>query len=1079
MKKTKLTEKSARIPDTRPFQWEKVIKRYIQEVEHQQTESAKATRFAILTQELFGVEPNFIDNYVSGIEKYIKIPKKDRILRGRVDNLFGNLVIEFERNIPKHLEEAEEQIRRYTAILWSNESPDKRTPFIGMATDGVRFMTYTPVVKDSTIENLNPDDIALNILEKIDWTQTNARDIYFWLDRYFLRKEILHPTSERIVADFGLQSHAFQTVQKSLSDLWKTIKTQSSFEVVFSSWKKYLTIVYGSNIADDQLFIRHTYLATLAKLLSWWRLIGSESLPDDDEIVRMLEGHLFKDHGIENYIDEDFFSWVARSNAQDIGINIIHWLFSLLQNFNIRELSEDILKSLYQELVDPETRHDLGEYYTPDWLAHRIVRKVLNEKPDGAILDPACGSGTFLYLTIHEKRRIFGDVQKTLNHILESVIGADIHPLAVIVAKTNYILALGDLIGKRKGKISIPVYLADTIRLPEKFMNGHQYSILLDSKTAYISEYLLNNLALYDHGITLAKDFAEKYKNQPINLELFRNFLNAQQFPERDNSDVVKALYEIVEMLKDFIDEDRDTIWAYILKNIYKPLFFKEKFDAIVGNPPWIAFRYMWPEYQIFLKKQITKDYQLLTGHGELITHIEVATLFLIKAADLYLKEKGTIAFVLPRSIYTADQHDGIRRRSFQFFENKRFTLTWRELWDCERVAPLFKVPSCVLLAEKVKIDDLQSGADGSIPGLALSGKLGRKNASLDEAEETLHTEAVEYSLNIRGQHSYWATGKDVVLSGPSYYKPKFAQGATIVPRSFWFVKIRPSTLGFNPELPPLETADRAAKMAKDAYQGLILKGNVESRFLYATLLSTDLLPFGHLKYRLMVLPIEPNGNNYRMISPESLNHRGFLHIAKWVEKVENEWANRRSAKAEAINAIDWLNYRNKLSNQNPQAKFRIIYNASGTNVVANVVKNEEIEFCFGGQSMRTNGFINDYVTYFYETSKEIEAFFLATILNAPIINTLIKPMQARGLWGPRHICKKVLELPIPQFDAENLQHRQLAELGQACTAKVKQWVNNGGPGSIRSIGKLRGMVREMLSEELGEIDGVVEGMMK
>jgi len=162
-KPSKLKEKAIRIPDTRPFQWEKVIKRYIQEVEHQQTESARATRFAILTQELFGVEPNFIDNYVSGIEKYIKIPKKDRILRGRVDNLFGNLVIEFERNIPKHLEEAEEQIRRYTAILWSNESADKRTPFIGMATDGVRFMTYTPVVKDSTTENLNPDDIALNI----------------------------------------------------------------------------------------------------------------------------------------------------------------------------------------------------------------------------------------------------------------------------------------------------------------------------------------------------------------------------------------------------------------------------------------------------------------------------------------------------------------------------------------------------------------------------------------------------------------------------------------------------------------------------------------------------------------------------------------------------------------------------------------------------------------------------------------------------------------------------------------------------------------------------------------------------
>ncbi len=1076
MKKTKLTEKATRIPDTRPFQWEKIIKRYIQEVEHQQTESARATRFAILTQELFGVEPNFIDNYVSGIEKYIKIPKKDRILRGRVDNLFGNLVIEFERNIPKHLEEAEEQIRRYTAILWSNEPPDKRTPFIGMATDGVRFMTYTPVVRDSTIENLNPDDIVLNILEKIDWTQTNARDIYFWLDRYFLRKEILHPTSERIVADFGLQSHAFQTVQKSLSDLWKTIKTQSSFEVVFSSWKKYLTIVYGSNIADDQLFIRHTYLATLAKLLSWWRLIGSENLPDDDEIVRMLEGHLFKDHGIENYIDEDFFSWVARSNAQEIGINIIHWLFSLLQNFNIRELSEDILKSLYQELVDPETRHDLGEYYTPDWLAHRIVRKVLNEKPDSAILDPACGSGTFLYLTIHEKRKILGDVQKTLNHILESVIGADIHPLAVIIAKTNYILALGDLIGKRKGKISIPVYLADTIRLPERFMNGHQYSILLDSKTAYISEYLLNNLALYDHGITLAKDFAEKYKNQSVNLELFRNFLNAQQFPERDNSNVVKALYEIVKTLKDFIDEDRDTIWAYILKNIYKPLFFKEKFDAIVGNPPWIAYRNMPPDYQKFLKQQITRDYQLLVGHGELMTHMEIATLFLVKAADLYLKENGKIAFVLPRSLFTANQHDSIRQSTFRLIESPKQHLCWVNLWDCENVAPLFMVPSCVIFGEKTNEKELPKPI---IHGESISGKLNRKNASLEEAEETLHTEAVEYSLNIRGQHSYWATGKEIVLSGPSYYKPKFAQGATIVPRSFWFVKIRSSALGFNPELPPLETADRAAKMAKAPYQELILKGNVESRFLYATLLSTDLIPFGHMDFRPVLLPIEQHGDHYQLLDYEALSNKGYIHCAEWIEKVEKEWIKRRSDKSKGISALDWLNYRHKLTSQNPSIKYRVIYPLAATNLCSAVIKYDLISIKIETQTLSLNGIFLDHALYYYETNNKNEAFYLSSILNSSIINQLIKPMQARGLFGPHDIHKKVLELPIPQFDAENSRHRQLAELGKSCSAKAKQWIDSGGPGSIRSIGKLRGMVRDMLREELKEIDGVVEGIIR
>jgi len=130
-------------------------------------------------------------------------------------------------------------------------------------------------------------------------------------------------------------------------------------------------------------------------------------------------------------------------------------------------VSEDVLKSLYQELVDPETRHDLGEVYTPDWLAHRIVNKLLDENPRGALLDPTCGSGTFLYLSIREKRARLRDSAETLRHILDAVCGADIHPLAVIVAKTNYILALGDLLKKRRGEVTIPIFLADTIKLPQ------------------------------------------------------------------------------------------------------------------------------------------------------------------------------------------------------------------------------------------------------------------------------------------------------------------------------------------------------------------------------------------------------------------------------------------------------------------------------------------------------------------------------------------------------------------------------------------------------------------------------------
>jgi type I restriction-modification system DNA methylase subunit len=56
-------------------------------------------------------------------------------------------------------------------------------------------------------------------------------------------------------------------------------------------------------------------------------------------------------------------------------------------------------------LVDPDTRHDLGEFYTPDWLAEIMLDHVLAENPDVRLLDPACGSGTFLYTAIRLKRR--------------------------------------------------------------------------------------------------------------------------------------------------------------------------------------------------------------------------------------------------------------------------------------------------------------------------------------------------------------------------------------------------------------------------------------------------------------------------------------------------------------------------------------------------------------------------------------------------------------------------------------------------------------------------------------------------
>ncbi len=75
-------------------------------------------------------------------------------------------------------------------------------------------------------------------------------------------------------------------------------------------------------------------------------------------------------------------------------------------------------------------------------------------------------------------------------------------------------------------------------------------------------------------------------------------------------------------------------------------------------------------------------------------------------------------------------------------------------------------------------------------------------------------------------------------------------------------------------------------------------------------------------------------------------------------------------------------------------------------------------------------------------------------LLNSPVLDQLIKPMQSRGLFGLRDIHKKIWELPIPEFDPSNEKHLEPARLGEECTKKVSKLLSKGIPQ--KSIGNLR-----------------------
>jgi type I restriction-modification system DNA methylase subunit len=164
------------------------------------------------------------------------------------------------------------------------------------------------------------------------------------------------------------------------------------------------SVTYGSVSTGSQLellFFKHTYLACIARLLLWASFSrGKVSGTLEEVAADVLSGEFFRAHQLANLVEEDFFQWVRRPEAAEILAPVWERILAQMLTYDLAHMGEDVLKGVYQELVDPTDRHDLGEYYTPDWLCDRIVSRLLPEGGYVSVLDPACGSGSFLRAAI-------------------------------------------------------------------------------------------------------------------------------------------------------------------------------------------------------------------------------------------------------------------------------------------------------------------------------------------------------------------------------------------------------------------------------------------------------------------------------------------------------------------------------------------------------------------------------------------------------------------------------------------------------------------------------------------------------
>jgi len=198
--------------------------------------------------------------------------------------------------------------------------------------------------------------------------------------------------------------------------------------------------------------------------------------------------------------------------------------------------------------------------------------------------------------------------------------------------------------------------------------------------------------------------------------------------------------------------------------------------------------------------------------------------------------------------------------------------------------------------------------------------------------------------------------------------------------------------------------------------------------------------------------------------------------MADWLEKAQRIWEERRTKRAEERfpRVLDRLDYNGLLTAQNPSKRYVVLYNKSGKNVASCVIdKNSLPAFAILKTEIRPKGFVVDHESFFYETNDEMEAHYLAAILNSNAVNEAIKPLQPRGLFGERHIHRRPFMLPIPRFNKNDPLHVKLAELSKKCHAKVASI-----KFTKKSTAGLRREARRSIEKEIAEIDRLVSQLL-
>lgn len=355
----------------------------------------------------------------------------------------------------------------------------------------------------------------------------------------------------------------------------------------------------------------------------------------EQEFIRQKLLKLY--HIVENKLS-DLSPWL------DIFVFVKKYNFANIQNEIFGYIYENYLKELYEEekkgqyFTDPAVvnfmLHQLG--FTPD----KLQKRYQFDRNSVSLIDPSCGSGTFLYSSVDSIIKAFGNNSQEKSRQIEEIVnnnifGLDIAEFPLYLAEMNILMRMLPLI------------------INEKYNNPIDKKIKVFLTKDSIAEFM--NTALRNTLSDQTIEFQRKV-GSPNQIPLFTERLDLGY------KSYVREESDLEEMKKSL--ENQPKIQRY-------------RFDYVIGNPPYVGYNEC--------SKQKVETFEMMKRNEVKLNNIYGVNLhsipnnpkkyrpnpnlyaFFVALGIALLKDIGRLCYIIPQTLLTAGDLNVLRYHLAKF----------------------------------------------------------------------------------------------------------------------------------------------------------------------------------------------------------------------------------------------------------------------------------------------------------------------------------------------------------------------------------------------------------------------------